>query len=156
MINTHFVFKKSNLMQNIRTLWDPPQLYAGVWFLPQTNKGIRLKRWKLSLWCQALHREHANSCKKRANFVPYCKLIIESLFQAKVSVNMPELYDWSAGPCGVFWEHQGKRICQEGKKVLRRYMKKWSPGIQDKKFTPDFHTEWLRHQSLETKVRKSP
>lgn len=40
--------------------------------------------------------------------------------------------------------------------MLRIHMKKGIAEIKYKNFTPNFHTESLRRQSMETKLRKAP
>lgn len=131
---------------------------VGVCLWLQANKRIRLKRWKLRLHVRP-HTDNMLILPRREqanvyNFVGYYKLFIE-FARTRVSANMPDLHNWSSRSCWV--SDSMRKIYLSGEeKMLRRHMKKGIAGIKYKNCTPNFHTEWLRHQSMETKLRKSP
>lgn len=85
-------------------------------------------------------------------FLDYSKLFLESLFK-----------DVSVSICQIsMTDHPGHVVfllatyLPAGEKMLQRYITKWSPGTQYKNFTPNFHTEYLKHQHVEVNLRKYP
>lgn len=89
------------------------------------------------------------------NVVGYSKLFVESLFE-QVSVSICQISVTDHPGHVVFLIASRKTYLSGGEKMLRRYMKKRSPGIQYRNFTPKFPYRMAETSKHGNKTEKIP